>query len=172
MHIYPDCQVTARTIEIGGLTKPQLLEKMKQHSIKINEYGHRLLSDESFKPTESLTILKTAELSVKDLGFPEGAALSQIFKRAGGLGLKLCPVERGPYLRLLYPDQPEENSLDTEKRSAPPGSVTLASVILHEEDDFPKGFYLRKIEGKPWLRGYIVDDLHIWIPEDRFIFCL
>ena len=173
MGIYPDCQVIARTIEIGGLTKPQLIEKMQQHSIKINEYGARLLSDATFQPAESITILSTAEMNVRDLGFPDGAVLPQIYKRADELGLKLCPIETGPYLRILYPEQPEGNSVNTEKRhQAPSGSVTIASVILHEEDEFPKGFYLRKMDGELWLRGYIADDLHMWNPDDRFIFCL
>lgn len=48
--------------------------------------------------------LQTVELTVEDLGFLEGANTTQIYKRAGELGLELCPLELGPYLRLEYLD--------------------------------------------------------------------
>lgn len=39
-----------------------------------------------------------------------------------------------------------------------------------EDDDFPKGFYLRRINDALWLRGYRADHLHVWNPYDHFIF--
>lgn len=58
------------------------------------------------------------------------------------------------------------------KNQAPAGSLTIASKPINEDDDFPKGFYLRNIQGELWLRGYIADDLHVWNPDDFFVFCL
>ena len=106
-----------------------------------------------------------------DLGFPDGATTAQLFKRASELGLELCPPELGPHLRLEYLDQPEGYSGNaSQQNKAPSGSITIASEILTKEDDFPKGFYLRRINGVLWLRGYITDALHVWKPEDHFIF--
>ena len=53
------------------------------------------------------TTFRTVELTVSDLGFPDGATTAQDFKKASQLGLELCPLELGPYLRLEYLDQPE-----------------------------------------------------------------
>jgi hypothetical protein len=54
---------------------------------------------------------------------------------------------------------------------APPGSVTIASAPLASDDDYPKGFYLRRIKGVLGLRGYQSNAEHVWDAEDHFIFC-
>ncbi|MDA0708693.1 MAG: helicase, partial [bacterium] len=46
----------------------------------------------------------------------------------------------------------------------------IASQILTEDDDFPKGFYLRRIKGVLWLRGYRSWPGHVWEPDDHFVF--
>lgn len=171
MRIYPDCPVVIRTIEFGGLTKFQIIQKLKRHSILVNEYGERLLSNDKFTTSEIKYNLKTVELIIRNLGFPNGATLPQIFRRAKELGLGLCPLEAGPYIRLAYLEQSEGSTGDHSQQQAPFGSITIASEIVSEDDDFPKGFYLRKINGALWLRGYLADDLHVWNPDDHFIFC-
>lgn len=169
---YPDCPIITRIVEIGGLSKTQLIQKLKQNSLLMNEYGEKLLSDEKFTTSHIKHSLHTVELTVSNLGFPNGTTTAQLYKRAVELGLELCPLELGPYLRLAYADQPEVYSKKLLKRKqAPSGSITIASEILTEDDDFPKGFYLRKIDGMLWLRGYLADQLHVWNPHDRFIFC-
>ncbi|WP_436371575.1 helicase [Cytobacillus sp. BC1816] len=170
--IYPNCSVITRKIEVGGLTKSELIQKLQQCSILMNAYGEKLLADDKFTTSDTKYTLQTVELTVGDLGFPDGAATAQIFKKASEIGLELCPLELGPYLRLEYLDQPEDYSGNPLQRNqAPSGSITIASEILCEDDDFPKGFYLRRINGVLWLRGYIADYLHVWNPNDHFIFC-
>ncbi|MEK5475660.1 helicase [Paenibacillus sp. FSL R5-0407] len=169
--VYPNRLIGTRTMEIGGLTKSQLIQKMQEHSIMINEYGEQLLTDNRFSISDKKYRLQTVELTVSDLGFRDGATTDQIFKRATELGLELCPLELGPYLRLQYLDQPEGYSGDAlQRHQAPSGSITIASEILTKDDDFPKGFYLRRISDTLWLRGYCADDLHVWNPYDHFIF--
>jgi hypothetical protein len=171
MRIYPDCPTITRIVEVGGLTKSQLIQELTRSSISMNEYGEILFADKKFTTSDTKYSLKTVELTVMDLGFPDGAATAQIFKRACELGLDLCPLELGPFLRLKYLDQPEGYLGNaSQKHQAPSGSITIASEILTEDDDFPKGFYLRKMNGVLWLRGYTADHLHVWNPEDHFIF--
>jgi hypothetical protein len=170
---YPDCPTITRTVEVGGHTKQQLIQRLDEYSILLNEYGKRLLTDEKFTISETKYNLQTVELTVGYIGFPEGATTAQIYKRAIELGLELCPLELGPYLRLEYLDQPEGDSGPSlRQHQAPTGSITIATEILTEDDNFPKGFYLRRINGELWLRGYIADDLHIWNPNDHFVFSL
>lgn len=176
MHIggtYPNCPFIMRTVEVGGLTKQQLINRLQEYSILLNQYGEKLLTDEKFTTSDSKYTMKTVEITVANLGFPEGATTAHIFKKARKLGLELCPLELGPYLRLEYLDQPEGDSGNPlQKHQAPTGSITVASKILTEDDNFPKGFYLRRINGELWLRGYIADVLHVWNPTDHFVFCL
>ncbi|MCM3359864.1 helicase [Psychrobacillus sp. MER TA 171] len=160
-----------RTLEIGGLTKFQLIQKLENHSIRLNEYAEKLLSADKFSPSKNKYSVTTVTLTVRELGFREGATMSQIFKRASEVGLNLCPLEVGPYLRLELLDQPEGNTKIQVPQQAPSGSITVASEIVSEDDNFPKGFYLRNIDGVLWLRGYIADDLHVWNSEHHFIFC-
>lgn len=48
----------------------------------------------------------------------------------------------------MYLDQPEGYSgHPIQQHRAPVGSITIASEILTEDEDFPKGFYLRRING-------------------------
>ena|SRR5436190_18715819 len=53
------------------------------------------------------THLRTVELRVRNLGFPQGATISDVYTSAKHLGLRLCPVELGPHLRLQFLDQPK-----------------------------------------------------------------
>lgn len=171
LKIYPDCPIVKRTIEAGGMTKQQLLQRLQQASILMNEYGERLFSDDLFPASAETYMIETVELTVAGLGFQQGAPLDRIFQRAGELGLGLCPLELGPYMRLQYQDQPEGLSAELSQRhQAPSGSITIASAVLTDDHDFPKGFYLRSMDGAIWLRGYIADYLNIWDPNDHFIF--
>jgi hypothetical protein len=171
-NIYPDCPMIERTVEVGGLSKQQLINQLQKTSIQLNEYGKKLLADEKFTTSDSKYSVQTVEITVANLGFPEGATTPQIYKKASELNLELCPLEVGPYLRLKYRDQPEgDSSTHIQKHQAPTGSITIATEPLKEDDDFPKGFYLRTINGELWLRGYTADDTHVWNPHDHFIFC-
>ncbi|TFD99461.1 helicase [Jeotgalibacillus salarius] len=168
-HTNPEGQFVKRTVEVGGITKRELINKLHASSIRLNKYGEKLLLDDKFLVSKNKYHLKTVELTVHSLGFQQGANTSDLFRKAKELGLSLCPVELGPFLRLVYTDQHEHES--NVKNQAPAGAVTIASEPLYQHDDFPKGFYLRRIDEELWLRGYTADDLHVWNPEDVFIFC-
>jgi hypothetical protein len=169
--IYPDCPVISRTVQVGGLTKAQLIRELQQQSVLLNEYAETLFADNRFATSDAKYMLQTVEITVGDLGFPDGATMGEILKRANELGLESCPLELGPYLRLAYLDQPEGYlGKPSKQQQAPSGSITIASEALTEDHTFPKGFYLRRINGVLWLRGYCADHLHIWNPDDHLVF--
>ena len=51
------------------------------------------------------------KVSVRALGFPNGATTKEIYQKAERLGLELVPAETGPRLRLSYNDQQCEEYL-------------------------------------------------------------
>ncbi|MBM7839776.1 hypothetical protein JOC54_003056 [Alkalihalobacillus xiaoxiensis] len=167
MNLFPNKHIT-RLIKIGGLQKDELIDQLKQHSIALNQYAEQLLVDPHFTVSRTEKRLMAIELAVKDLGLPEGATIKRLFEKAVESGLTLCPLEVAPHFRLLYLDQPE--MISTTKNKAPAGSITIASQPLKRDDTFPKGFYVRKIDGVLWLRGYVADEAHIWDGQDRFLF--
>jgi hypothetical protein len=137
----------------------------------MNESGEKLFASDYFMTSATRYAVTTVELTVCDLGFPQGTTIAEIYARAGVLGLDLCPIELGPHLRLQYLDQPEGYwGKPVRQHQAPYGSITIASEPLIEDDDFPKGFYLRRIQDVLWLRGYRSGPEHVWEPDDHFIF--
>jgi len=170
--IYPSCSYVARTICVGGMSKHELLAEIENTGIQLNEAARVLFAHDKFATSQAVSTLETVELSVANLGCAQGANIAQIHDRAAALGLSLCPLELGPHLRLQYLDQPEGYlGHPPSQHRAPPGSLTVASRELTDDVEIPKGFYLRRIEGVLWLRGYWSGLDHIWSPADRLVFC-
>ncbi len=155
-------------IDFGGSSKDQLLLKLEGSSILLNEYSRQLFASELFATSAEIGRASIIELAVEDLGFRNGANLIEINDRMKQLNLFECPLELAPYFRLHYIEQAELH--ESGKNKAPSGSVTVISRPLVDDDDFPKGFYLRKIDGKLWLRGYLCPMDHVWEPKARLAF--
>jgi hypothetical protein len=170
-HLYPNCYTITRTVQVGGLTKAELVQELQKNAISMNESAETLFASDLFTTAETQSSMTVVELTVQNLGLLQGATLAEIYERARALGLLLCPLELGPHLRLQYLDQPEGYvGQPVRQHQAPSGSITIASEPLMQDDDFPKGFYLRRIKGVLWLRGYLSRSEHVWEPDDHFIF--
>jgi hypothetical protein len=169
--VYPHGPWIKRLIRVGGVGKAELLSRLQRAGVRLNDAAQALFADDRFTTAPVSSLIEVAELSVANLGLPDGATIAPIVERAAGLGLVACPLELGPHLRLQYTDQPEGFlGQPPSRHRAPPGSVTIASAPLDDGEDTPKGFYLRRIEGALWLRGYRSWDGHVWSPEDVFVF--
>ena len=168
---YPNCPTIQRKVTVGGLTKHQLLEALAKNTISMNTSAEMIFASDLFATSKTQSTITTVELTVRNLGFPQGATIAEIYERAKQLALNLCPLELGPHLRLQYLDQPEGHiGKPVRKHQAPYGSITIASQILTNDDNFPKGFYLRRVEGVLWLRGYRSGPPHVWEEDDHFVF--
>lgn len=156
-------------LEVGGLSRAQLADTLSSRGVQLNAYAETLLDDvvSDRRVPETLDVVVR---SIGKLGLTEGAALPRIFTVAREQGLRLCPPDTGPYLGLVLGE--EFSSPDAVKSSgrAPTGAVTVASAPLSDDHEYPKGFYLRVVDGRPWLRGYRCDGAHQWAPTDRFAF--
>jgi len=159
------------SVRIGGLDRRELLQALLECGVRLNAAAEALFGDERFTPERRPRVVEIACLSVADLGLAEGATYDRLAARALAAGLGPCPLELGPHLRLQFLDQAEGAvGPPATRHRAPPGSVTVASVPLDDRDETPKGFYLRCIEGVPWLRGYWARPDNVWHPEDLLVF--
>lgn len=169
--IYPNCPVVTREVAIGGLTRAELHARLLENGMRLNESAETLFASELFTTEGVARTLTTVELTVADLGFDQGATTAEIFTRAEEVGLSLCPMELAAHLRLQYLDQPEGFwGQPLTEHQAPSGSITVMSPMLSPKDEFPKGFYLRRIKGELWLRGYRAGAEHVWSAGDHLLF--
>ncbi|MDF2046956.1 MAG: hypothetical protein K0S70_3809 [Microbacterium sp.] len=169
MRVIDGSDRTSWTIDVGGLSRGDLIERLDAHGIHRNPFAETLLADAVFDDAARETVA-VVERSVADLGFLDGATLPRVFDAAARHGLGLCPPVTAPYLRLATLDQASAPDSILSTGRAPTGSVNVASPVLRTDHDYPKGFYLRVIDGVPWLRGYRCDDEHVLSPDDRFAF--
>jgi len=167
-----DGDPVTRRIRVGGMSKGELLDELRRHGVELNEAGQALFADDRFTTSQASQVIDTVQVSVAALGHGQGATFARIEERAARMGLSLCPHELGPHLRLQFLDQPEGYlGHPPSQHRAPPGSITVASRPLSQDGDVPKGFYLRRISGVLWLRGYRSGPEHVWSPEDVLVFC-
>ena len=155
---------------VGGLSREALATKLSTHGILRNSHAETLLAEAAFDDASVAQNLVLVERTVAELGLVDGATLPQIFDAARAAGLLLCPANTGPYLRLAVTEQASAPDSVMSAGKAPAGSLTVACAVVSDDHEFPKGFYLRVIDGQPWLRGYRCDDEHVWSPDDRFAF--
>lgn len=159
-------------VQIGGRTGDELLDDLVSAGIRLNVHAKTLLASGKFQTETKPRGIAVVVVSVGDLGFPNGAGIQAIHKSALERQLAQCPIELAPHFRMQYRDQPEGFiGYPSTQAMAPPRSITVACEPIDADNDFPKGFYLRRIDGELWLRGYRSDDEHIWDSQDRFAFC-
>lgn len=97
-----------RTIRIGtGLGTPDdFLRALETAGVRVGARAASTISGSGFASAIKETELDLVNLSAPQLGARAGSTLAEISETALGLGLKLCPPEVGPQLRLQYLDQP------------------------------------------------------------------
>jgi hypothetical protein len=160
-----------RTVCIGGMRKDEILSALKERGILLNEIAQSLFAHQAFETADARSTMEIAEVSVRDLGLTSGATLEQVFERAAEHGLALCPLELAAHLRLQFSDQPEGFlGYPLSSNRAPPGALTIGARPIASGDGAPMGFYLRRIQGVLWLRGYRSPAEHVWDADDRFVF--
>ena len=159
------------TVVCGALSKPELLDRLGAAGVRLNDYAKILFECELFVISPDASTVSIVETSPARLGLSEGATFPQILAAAALLELRPCPLDLGPCLRLAYLLQSgRDDDVPLAQHRAPPGSLTVVSLPLFEDDEFPKGFYLRSIDGAPWLRGYRCSMDYGWHASDRLVF--
>ncbi|GAA1107905.1 hypothetical protein [Arthrobacter flavus] len=158
-------------VQVDGRPRTQLVMTLRDAGVQLNTYAETLLAHSTFDDPPGQT-LRIVERTVEQLGLEQGAVLSQVFAAARKQGLELCPLTVGPYLRLALTDQANAPDLVLSAGRSPAGAIHIGSEPVSEDVKYPKGFYLRVVDGQAWLRGYCCDDTYVWTPEQRFVFLL
>lgn len=154
-------------VRIGGMSRTELQIALRAQGVRLNQAAEDLFADPRFTTRAESHVTPIAAVSVAELGF-DGATYPQLIGGALDLGLIECPLELGPHLRLQLLSQTE--GVPSRQGRAPAGSITVASPPLDDADRTPKGFYLRRVDGVSWLRGYWSSLDHVWDPADVLVF--
>ena len=94
-----------KTIKLGTCKTPdEYREALRSAGYRISDWGNDILRKTSCAEVE--TEVDLVALSVKELGFQNGANYKDICARGVEMGFELAPAEVGPALRLSYKDQP------------------------------------------------------------------
>lgn len=152
---------TWKTVKLGtGLkTADDFRKALKASGFKIGDWANDILGKPAFKAATKESELELVRVTVGELGFKNGATRQEIYQRAQELGLKICPNEVGPQLRLQYKDQPNDEwvIIAMEPITVSGGNLKLFGV-WHGDD----GQWLGSDCGNP-------DD--VWSAVRQFVFC-
>ncbi|MFZ2012571.1 MAG: hypothetical protein WAV00_01975 [Nocardioides sp.] len=161
-----------RLVQVGGLTRSDLESALAEAGVRLNASAETLLADPLFASdeAETATTVEIVEGTLGQLGMASGATLQQIMAVAREQNLLPCAPFVAPYLRLAMLDQPSAPDSVMSSGRPPSGAVHVASERLRPEYDYPRGFYLRVVDGTLWLRGFHCSDDAPWSANDRFAF--
>ncbi|RKS90025.1 hypothetical protein DEU37_1344 [Microbacterium sp. AG790] len=156
-------------VSVGGLSRHELAARLREHGVGINAHAETLLAHSAFdtRPAERVEIVAR---TVHELGLADGGTLPEVFAAAASLGWGLCPPDAAPYLRLAWLAQPNSTDSILSAGRSPQGALKVATAPISDDVEVPKGFYLRVVDGVPWLRGYRCDDEYRFAPDDVFAF--
>jgi len=160
-HIYtsfPEGRIRQDTVEIGGMSKEELLRQLEEKGIKLTGFTRDMLESSDFATGEEKESAQLVRLTVESLGFPDGATTDEIYRNAEQLGLELCPAETGPHYRLKYADQPMNEWLRI-------GMKQIAGRLGE-----PDVFGLARNEVGLWLDSSRARPDDRWDPRNRFAF--
>lgn len=162
-HIYtefPEGRIRKMETTIGGKDKNQLLKELKQKKIDVSDWAKQMMDNKNFTTSKKPEKIILMRLTVKDIGFPDGATTQEIYNRVKELGLELCPAETGPNLRLNYLDQPLAEWF------------WIAMKQITDSDGRPSMFGLRRYAGGLGLYGDWASPEGRWDSGHKFIFRL
>jgi hypothetical protein len=157
-HVYesfPNEKIFVYTLETDPkIDSPQKAKnKLEEKGIWISDYGKDILEKTKFSRKQEKYNL--VQFTVEQLGFPNGATTDQIYAKAKEMGLKLCPAEVGPQLRLSYPGKDWK---------------LIAMEQIPDRHGDPSVFYLNSDSVELELSGCNARPSYGWDGDARWVF--
>jgi hypothetical protein len=155
----PRCDVW-KTIKLGtGLkSADDFRQAFKASGMKLGDWASDVLGKPEFVVSDKETELDLVVVTVKNLGFKNGATREKIYARAKELGLDLCPPEVGPQLRLQYQNQPNGEW------------ILIGMDPIRYSDGYLHVFHVEHDDSELWLYSDYDRPGCVWDAGDRFAF--
>jgi len=103
-----------KTVKLGTgcKTADDFRLELGKAECKIDDFANDIMDSPGFMVATNETEINLVIVSLPKLGFLKGGLDNKdVYERALKLGLRLCPAEVGPQLRLQYKNQPVGESL-------------------------------------------------------------
>jgi hypothetical protein len=119
---------------IGGAAwgVERLVTALKENKHMIDPSPWHIMHTPEFKMGHIASEIALVRITLRDLELEDGVGFADIFAAAEKVGLKLCPPELGPRLRLAY-NQPYEETL------------RFAMAPIKDEDELPSVFIINHL---------------------------
>jgi len=140
----------------------KLVAALGKNRHMIDPAAEQIMRTPEFNTGHIASEIALTKVTLKELGLEDGVGYADIFAAAEKAGLKLCPPELGPRLRLAY-DQPYEETL------------VVAMVPIKDEDQLASVFTVHHWD---WGQGLgacccgISDKEDDWHADSEWIFRL
>ncbi len=158
------------TLKPNAFPKDQIMNKLEEHNVLINPYAKEFFLHPTFS-TDHTREMTVAMASLREIGLENGATLNEIFQQIRKSHFKPCPTNTGLFLRFIWKNQPQShNSILSGTHCSPEQAVVVLSEPVERDDAFPKGLYLRVVDGRLWLRGYVCESEYRFSCNDVFAF--
>lgn len=123
---------------------------------RISDRGGDILK--KVKVASDPTKIDIVVVTVAELGFPNGTTRAQIYEKALSLGLKLCPAEVGPQMRLQYTDQPNGEW------------ILVAMEPISDSGGYLGVFGVVRYDDGRWLNSRSGHPDYVWNGDNRWAF--
>ena len=88
----PHTYAYRRVVAVGGMTKRELLDRLRSSSIALNRYAELIFDCDSFTTSTKKSRVSTIELDVQGLGFPQGTDVRGYSRQGVHDWSRLLPV--------------------------------------------------------------------------------
>ncbi|KKU19637.1 MAG: hypothetical protein UX77_C0003G0033 [Parcubacteria group bacterium GW2011_GWA1_47_11] len=148
-----------KTITLGTYKSASALQKaLKSGGYQVSGWAKDLMSRPDFTLATKQVKVNLYRVTGKELGFQNARPLREIYARAAEYGLKPCPAEAGPLVRLGYPEQPQGEV------------VTMAMEPVTGSGGYLRLFYVDRGFDERWLDTGWSSPGDVWNPEYEFVF--
>ena len=131
---------------------------MESKGFKIGDCARDMMGQKAFTTLIEPVEIRLVRPTVAELGFKKGAITRNVWKRAKDLGLKRCPAEVGPHLRLADVDQTNGEW------------YWIGMVPITDADGCPNMFRVgHGVDGR-WLNGFGARPDYLWAPGGSIVF--
>ena len=127
---FPEKKILRRQIEVLPKDGSEYTKDMENAGVRFYHEANVILK--SLPALDEPLKINVAAFKLSELGLSHDVTLNEIYKKAEELGLKICPPQLGPALRLQYTDQdPKEVlAIAMEQRPDPDNHVSLGVFFV------------------------------------------